>query len=469
MRKVSVAMRAGTPPLRSIANRQTGRTAAAAGGVTLALLSILFWYIFYQNLPGNLGLNVIVSFSHSVGSSNDVSNANTADRIMKICMIVMSTYVIATRWSLVRPLARYINLGAVAVLVLAGMSAVWSIEPGATMLRFVTLVSIFLICFAVSIAGWERRRFQQLVIPPLMFILVASLVVGLIFPDRIMELGDDLSQKDAWHGITLTKNQFGMAASLAAIICANTWLAREGRTWWSIAGATIALVCLALSRSNTSMFATLIGVGFMVAVLRVPVIRQRFTTPLVVAITGAMLLYELVIQNVLPGAHTLLAPVRGLTGKDATFSNRTIIWDAIKDHIQGAPYLGSGYGAYWIGAVPTSPSYIFKNLMYFYPTEAHNGYLDIVNDLGYVGLIGLLAFLFIYIRQALQLLQIDRNQAALYLALLFQQLVMNMQESEWFARDSEFTVFILAIVCLSRALYEGRLRAQPAARRRQPL
>ncbi len=71
-------------------------------------------------------------------------------------------------------------------------------------------------------------------------------------------------------------------------------------------------------------------------------------------------------------------------------------------------------------------------LMWFYPTEAHNGYLDIVNDLGYVGLICLILFLFAYVRQSLQLLRFDRNQAVLYLALLFMEMVVNMSESDWF-------------------------------------
>jgi O-antigen ligase len=95
--------------------------------------------------------------------------------------------------------------------------------------------------------------------------------------------------------------------------------------------------------------------------------------------------------------------------------------------------------------------------MYFYPTEAHNGYLDVVNDLGLLGLMCVLAFLFWYMRQALQLMRFDRSQAALYLALLFQEMVMNMSESEWFSRGSTFAVLVLASACLSRGVLEVRM------------
>jgi hypothetical protein len=51
----------------------------------------------------------------------------------------------------------------------------------------------------------------------------------------------------------------------------------------------------------------------------------------------------------------------------------------------------------------------------------------------------------------------------LYLALLFQQLVMNMSESEWFSRSSTSVVLILAATCLSRDLLEHRQKV-PAIR-----
>jgi len=441
-------MRAGVPQYPRGANVYVGPTISrAGGGGCLVLLAIFYWLAFYQNLPNNL---------EGMAAGGPVVTENVLYRIIKVSMIAMSVYVIATRWSLVRSLAKNINAGAAAFLVLAPLSAVWSIEPVATLLRFSSLAAFFLMCFAISLAGWHRQRLQQLAIPPLMCILVGSLVVGLMLPDRITEIGTDISQKGAWHGITHSKNEFGMVASIGVIFCFNKWLAREGRTFWAIAGTAVACACLILSRSNTSLFATIVGVLSMVLVMRVPVIKRRYSTHVVVAIAATILLYELAIQNVIPGVNTLFAPILSLTGKDATFSARTVIWNVIKQHIQAAPYLGTGYGAYWVGPFPTSPSYVFVSLMFFYPTEAHNGYLEIVNDLGLLGLLCLLVFLYWFIRQALQLMRIDRSQAALYLALLFQEMVINMSESDWFSRTNTFAVLILATTCLSRGLLNVR-------------
>ena len=420
------------------------------GASALILLTILFWMIFYQNTPNNL---------NGMADTGPVTTSDEGARIAKVLMILVSAGYIAAQFSQVRALTKTFNPGFVGLLVLTPLSAMWSIDSNATLLRCVSLDTIVLICIAIASTGWNPRRFQQVALPPLMLILLGSLVVGIVAPDRITEIGGDVSQRDAWHGITHSKNEFGMMSSIATIICVNRVLSREGRLYWAIASALVGATCLILSRSNTSELATLVGVASMVLVMRVPIIQRRFSSHVVYGIGGVVLLYELVIQNVLPGTHTLLAPITALMGKDTTFSSRTIIWDVIKEHIQWAPYLGTGYGAYWTGPFPSSPSYVFVPLMYFYPTEAHNGYLDIVNDMGLLGLAVLLVFLFWFLRQTLQLMRIDRNQAALYAALLFQQMVMNMSESEWLARTSTFSVMILAIFCLSRALVEIRGRA----------
>jgi exopolysaccharide production protein ExoQ len=445
-------MRASVAHRSVTASRVIGPAVRRAAGYSfLVPLLIFFWFMFYQNLPEDLNGMAFKPFS----------TLGTIDRILKIGTIVISCAVIATQWRIARQLVKNVNPGLAAIVALIPLSAIWSIDSAATLLRFTTLIGIVLLCLSIPLAGWDRRRLQQVALPPVMTILVLSLVVGILSPESVKEIGTDISLRDAWHGITFQKNQFGILASLAAILCFHRWLAPGRHSLWTIAGIAIALTCLLLSRSSTSLMETILAVFFMVVVMRVPVIKQRFTTHVVVVIFTTILIYELAVQNLIPGVGTLLAPVMKLTGKDMTFSARSIIWDVIKKHSQAAPWLGTGYGAYWTGPTPSSPSYEFVNLMYFYPMESHNGYLEILNDLGRVGLICLLAFLVYFVRQALQLMPFDRGQAVLYLALLFQQMIDNLSESEWFSRTATCTILILGSACLSRALLEQRLGVQP--------
>jgi exopolysaccharide production protein ExoQ len=421
-----------------------------AGVLFLVPLLIFFWLIFYQNLPESLNGVPFKPFSTS----------GAIDRLLKIGSIAISCAVLATRWPTARQFLKNVNPGLAAFMVLIPLSAMWSIDSAATLLRFTTLASIVLVCLAIPLAGWDRERLQKTALPPVMAILVISLVIGILFPDMVKETGTDISLNNAWHGITYQKNGFGTTASIVTILCVHRWLAPGKHTVWTFAGIAVALTCLVLSRSSTSLLSMLLSVVFMALVLRVSVIKQRFTTHLVIAIFATILVYELAVQNLIPGVNTLLAPVMHLTGKDMTFSARSIIWDVIKEHSAAAPWLGTGYGAYWTGPTPDSPSYVFLRLMNFYPTESHNGYLEILNDLGRVGLICLLAFLVFFVRQALLLMPFDRGQAALCLALLFQQMVDNLSESEWFSRTGTCALLILVSTCLSRALAQRRSRAR---------
>jgi exopolysaccharide production protein ExoQ len=425
----------------------------AAGYFFLVPLLIFFWLIFYQNLPDDLnGMDF-----------KPISTTGAIDRTIKIGMIAISCVLIATRWPLARLLVKNINPGLAAFMVLIPLSALWSIDSAATLLRFTTLIAIVLLCFAIPLARWDRQRLQQVALPPVMTILVLSLVIGIFSPESVKEIGTDISLNNSWHGITFQKNQFGTTASIVAILCLHRWLAPGKRSFWTIAGIAIALTCLLLSRSSTSLLGTIVVVFFMVLVMRVPVIKERFSTLVVIATFATILVYALAVQNLIPGVGKLLAPIMEMTGKDMTFSARSVIWDVIKQRSEAAPWLGTGYGAYWTPVpTPSSPSYVFMALMHFYPTSSHNGYLDVLNDMGRVGLICLLAFLVYFVRQALQLMPFDRGQAILYLALLFQQMIDNLSESEWFSRTATCTILILASICLSRALMEQRLSVQPA-------
>jgi exopolysaccharide production protein ExoQ len=434
----------------------SSRAKALRNGAFSLLLASLIWLIFYQNLPASLA---------GYQSSGPFGAANSMDRFIKIFMIVASLVVIFSRMQMARTLLRGMNPGIWMFVLLAFISIIWSIERSATILRLTSLISGLIACFVFGLSAWDPRRFQRVALPPIMMILIASLVVGVVSPDLAIEVGDDIALKNSWHGITHGKNAFGMLSSFGVIFCAQAWLGRESRGAWAIAGTMTALLCVILSRSNTSLFASALALTSLVLLLRVPIVKRRYTAQVVIAIAAIILLYEAVVQDIIPGLKVILQPVLSLTGKDSTFSARTVIWGIIKDHIALSPWIGSGYGAYWIGPEPRSPSYIFKLVMYLYPTESHNGYLEVVNDLGYAGLTCVMTFIVFFLRQALQLMRIDRNQAALYLALLFQEMVIDMSESDWFSRTNTFTVLVLGSICMSRQLIDAAATTKiPAAK-----
>jgi exopolysaccharide production protein ExoQ len=256
----------------------------------------------------------------------------------------------------------------------------------------------------------------------------------------------------------------GSLAGCAFVLWLHGLLTGETGRVAAIANLALAGLCLVMSRSSTSLMATAFAAFFVILLLRPSGSMRRLTPYIVGFFAVAVLVYALAVLNIVPGLSVILTPISMITGKDLTFSGRTNIWYLLKLHIRQHPVLGSGYEAYWIGPVPSSPSYDMLNQLFFYPTEGHNGYLDVINDLGYVGGACLLAYFIVYLRQGLNLMRLEKARGALYLALIFRAFLADMSESHWFSVTSiDFVIFTVATFSLARELLFQRQQGSPGA------
>jgi exopolysaccharide production protein ExoQ len=391
-----------------------------------------------------------------------VPEPNLLYRTLKLSLLALGLAVLIWRHSFAALLVREVNKFFIAFLALVLLSASWSIEPAITMTRFLVICTVCLVCAACVMVGWYDRRFQEIVRTFFTVLMVGSLIFGIIAPDLAKEHGTGISLQGAWRGLLGQKNGLGHAASITVFLWVHGWLTKEVKFRRFVFGFGVAATCLILSRSSTSLFSALFSIILLLLLLRGPTGRRRYMAFIVTVFAAMILLYSLAVLNIVPGLDFLLQPVINATGKDATFSGRTQIWAVIREHISHRPLLGTGYGAYWIGPAPRSPSSVFMTrYSNFYPSEAHNGYLDMINDLGYAGLLCLLGFLLVFLRQSLALLKIDYKQAALYLTLLFEELINNLSESDWLSSTAfAMPIVTLATFALARALVDQRWRAQ---------
>jgi O-antigen ligase len=419
------------------------------------LAALMVWVlIIYLAVPPQY-------FSGDFVLNNDtgMSGPNPVARAIKLGLLACSVVIGIWRARLAWFELRSLNPFFLAFMALVPLSVLWSIEPSTTINRYISLLSIVAVCLAFTLLGWNRTRFQDVVRPVVTALLIASVIFGILHPEYAIEVGEG-TLKNSWRGLTDQKNQFGMLSSFGVVFWLHAWFSNEKKWWIAFPFIGLSFICVLLSRSSTSLLATLLSTLFMLLVMVAPSNLRRFMPYIVSSFAVLVIVYALAVLNLVPGMSLLLDPVAELTGKDMTFSNRAVIWDIIKEHIQLAPVLGSGYGAYWTGPVPSSPSYAFLSRMYFYPTQSHNGYLEIVNDLGFAGLICLLGYLVSWVYQSLQLMKFERGQGMLFLALFFQQAITNLSESTWLALNSgfAFALVTLATFSLSRSLLDQRLR-----------
>lgn len=383
-----------------------------------------------------------------------VSSGGSSGPIILITSLLVSALLVLWRLTRAIRIAPHINTFLLLFIGMATLSVLWSADPSATMRRLFRLYVLFLACMAFALVGWERRRLQEVLRPVVTYVLIGSLIFGLISPDLAIEKGTSYELAGAWKGLTMQKNSLGVLATMGVLLWTHALFAGESRKIYAWPGLAISCTCVILSRSSTAVFSSVLCVGFLFLLLGTRPGMRRYLPYIVGTFATLVIVYSLAVLNLVPGLGLLLEPVAAMTGKDLSFSGRTTIWNIIIESINQRPILGTGYGAYWTGPFANSLSYPFVTRTYIYPTQAHNGYLDVINELGYVGGFVLLGFIVTYLRQAIRMIKIDKTQAALYLALLFQALIANLSEAHWFS-VAQFPAFwmMLAAVSIGRHMY----------------
>jgi exopolysaccharide production protein ExoQ len=438
--------------------------------------TVLAWtLLLFLILPPNLNYGNLLNVQ---GTTAELDLGITS-KVVLLGLLLYSSILIARRPVLWLDVMRALNPFYTLFIGLAGLSVIWSIDPAETMPHVFRLV-VALLCFtAFTLGGWRINRFQSVVRSLLGTVLVGSLVFAVAFPhygvqqflDYAAVLHTSLAPRSyslspdvraVLRGLTFGKNQMGQLASLGALFWFHAWLGKETKTLVAAVCGGAALICLYWSHSSTSVIAAAFSLPFLLMLRHWPKWLRRYTPYILTLFTLLILGYSLVVLKLIPQLDFLLWPITALTGKDLTFSSRTDIWQIINAHIAQHPILGTGYSAYWTEKLD-SPSQEMQRLLYFYPGEAHNGYLDVINDLGVVGGLCLLGYLFTFLRQSLKVMAFDRHQGSLYLALLFHQFCSSLSESHWFGYASvSFTIMGMATCTLARTLLQRRFELKAA-------
>ena len=144
-----------------------------------------------------------------------------------------------------------------------------------------------------------------------------------------------------------------------------------------------------------------------------------------------------------------------LTDDTTTLTTRGAIWRPMIQFYLDHPFLGSGYGAYWDASdTRIDPKAIFK--AWKNVDQGHNGYLDLLVQVGLPGLVLALYAAFTWpVQQLATVIGREPQRAALIFAILVFSLIENFSESTLFADDALGNGFLL--IALAQ-LHRIRLR-----------
>lgn len=228
-----------------------------------------------------------------------------------------------------------------------------------------------------------------------------------------------------WNGLYGHKNLLGAACLIGLAVWLPAMFSKSTKIEYrcSFAMVLLSFLLLFLSRSTTSLLVCLVILAaFFVITLRVPITVKMFLTP-----TPVLAIYLLIV-NLTP--YSPMEFVLDIVGKDATFTGRTDLWAAVMDSFRENKYFGLGYNGFWVGKFGES-SFFTSSLNWSRMVQAHNGYLDILNELGMVGFAIFLAFLGQALFRGFRFLKRNRQQGLVFLLIIIIAILSNFMESSF--------------------------------------
>ncbi len=326
-------------------------------------------------------------------------------------------------------------------------SILWTFAPDLTPRRSVLLLgtSVFAVYMAMR---FTLREQLQLLACALGIVIVLSFIFAIGLPKYgLMTVQEGGIHAGSWRGIMTHKNILGRLMNLSSMVflfvAIGNPIQNPKYRWLPWAGFILSIALIVLSTSTSSLVVCL---SLMTILPLYRSWRRNYNQliPLIIALILTVGSISTLLLNNLPVVADAL-------GKDLTLTGRTDIWSAMFDLIWERPWLGYGFNAVWRDWDSEITAYLWRTLAWECP-YGHNGFMDLLAELGFVGLSAfLLSFINTFLKGVMWLRItgcIEGIWPLMYLTFL---VMYNISESTLVETNSIFwivyvsTVFSLAI------------------------
>jgi exopolysaccharide production protein ExoQ len=347
---------------------------------------------------------------------------------------------------------------------IAMLSVLWSFAPQITLRREVALIGTTL--FGAYLATrYTLDELLRLLAWALGIAALLSLIFALMLPSYGIMSGAYASE--SWQGVFAGgKNVLGRTMALSAIVFVLLALSTRKHRLVLWSGFVLSTGLLWMSDSVTSL------ISLFTVLLLLPLyqaLRWRYI------LFASLLILAVVVGGI--AVTWLLAnaeDVLGVLGRDPTLTNRTELWPAVIEMIRQHPWLGYGYGAFWLGwsgeSAHVSLWAVLANGAALYPPylHAHNGFLDLWLDLGVLGLATFALGFSLAALRAVSWVRATKTATGLWpLVFLTFIFLYNFTESSILAHNNVFWVLYVTLMMLMAARSPHPIRM--TGRMRPPL
>lgn len=297
------------------------------------------------------------------------------------------------------------------------LSIFWSNYFFVSFKRYFQLLTLVLVLINAVVFIDRKELFKYLKI--LFYIYVPLNLFSVFFIPQAID-----PAFNTWRGMSYSKNLFGQIGIVILLFCTTIYFLETKRLQkiGVLITGFIAIVFVVMSVSSTSIISLMIIFFFAIAFLLDRVFRPLKIKYIYTSIILPFLI--LIFFSSMVFYPEIFDTLTTLVGKDPTFTGRTALWNDILNYAQKHLIWGCGYGGFWV--VDSENIKLLYKVYNWLPNEAHNGFIDLTNELGIIG-IGL--FLILILVNIFRAIKIEDRVALLVVITV---LVTNYTESSLF-------------------------------------
>jgi exopolysaccharide production protein ExoQ len=327
-----------------------------------------------------------------------------------------------------------------AYLAFCGASVLWAFKPELSFTRFVLQVTMII---SIVLPGMLAARTTDMMRGVFLCFAFASLL-NVFFvleqPPMLYENGDILG----YPGYFSFKGILGECAAITFLLALHEMLHPGLRRVVGIIAAVIAISLIFPSYSKGSLGIAIIAP--LLAGLTLIAGKKMGVSPAIVLLP-IPLCYE--VLSYIPSVN-IVSRISWYLYGNYTLSGRTIIWDFLRYELGRKPLLGWGYQSFWqVG--PDGPSIVDNPGWISQMPSGHNGYMDVMVEIGHVGFPFLIVFILATLHALGRVADRDPTRAWLLLSLALFIIITNTLESVWMrGQDMQWTLFLILVAEIGR-------------------
>ena len=406
-----------------------------------ALWIPLMWLLIIASRPVSMWLQV----NREVTLTDRFTEGSPLDATYYALLLVAGLLTLNRRWIRVKGFL-LANLPIVLFFFYCGLSVMWADSPGVAVKRWIKavgdLVMILVVLTDPNPSLAIRRIFERVG-----FVLLPLSILFIVFLPSMGSSYDPLDHVTMYFGVTTFKNLLGVTSLFCGLGGLWSFLgawqdrATANRTRLLIAHATvIAMAVWLIVKADSMTSLSCFGLAGMVMVIASTRWMERRPSFLFLFVAGAagVALFALFLDT----GGSMLQSI----GRNSTLTGRTQIWAAVLAQ-RINPVLGTGFESFWMGNRLQS----VWSLSQVGIEEAHNGYLELYLNLGWVGLTLLAVLIVSGYRHALCLFHRDPAAGRLRVAFLTAGIIYSCTEAGFRMMSPVWIGFLLAITAVPDA------------------